>query len=98
MVLNSPFTKTLSIDLPPLLFWSRISDSSEIAQISEILPPRLQSSFCPKCNLTVKLYIFFSNIFFRGVKAGFQAPLTALAGYVVKCTNCATVYVSLVEL
>ena len=41
MVLNSPFTKTLYIDFPPLL-WSSLSE------LSEMLPPGLQSSFCPK--------------------------------------------------
>jgi len=57
MVLNSPFTKTLHIDFPLLLLWRSLS------QLSEMLPPRLQSSFCPKQNLiqTLKLYIFFSQ-------------------------------------
>ena len=38
MVLNSPFTKTLCIDFPPLPLWSSLSE------LSETLPPRLQSS------------------------------------------------------
>ena len=42
MVLNSTFTKTIYIDLPPLLLWSSLSE------LSEMLPPRLQSSCCPK--------------------------------------------------
>ena len=40
MVLNSPFTKTLYINLPPLPLWSSLSE------LSEMLPPRLKSSFC----------------------------------------------------
>ena len=35
MVLNFPFTKALYIDLPPLPFWSRLSE------LSEVLPPGL---------------------------------------------------------
>ena len=46
MALNSPFTKSLYVDFPPLLLWSSLSE------LSEMLPPRLQSSFCPKENLT----------------------------------------------
>ena len=42
MVLNSPFTKTLYIVFPPLPVWSSLSE------LSEMLPPELQSSFCPK--------------------------------------------------
>ena len=42
MVLNSPFPKTLYIDFPPLPLWSSLSE------LSEMLPPGLQSSFCPK--------------------------------------------------
>ena len=55
MVLNSPFTKTLHVGLPPLPLWSRLSE------LSEMLSPRLQSSFAPnKTKLTtLKLYIFF---------------------------------------
>ena len=90
-----PFTKTLHIGFQLLLLWSSLSE------LSEMLPPRLQSSFCPKWNLTLKLYIFFSwqtHGLVRGVKAGFQAPHTASAGCVVKCTTCATVHVSLAEL
>ena len=41
MVLNVPFTKTLYIDFPPLLLWGSLSEPSEM------LPPRLQSSFAP---------------------------------------------------
>ena len=41
MVLNSPFTKTFYIDFPPLPLWSSLSE------LSEMLPPGLQSSFCP---------------------------------------------------
>ena len=57
MVLNSPFTKTLYIDFPLLPLWRSLSE------LSEMLPPRLQSSFCPKQNLihTLKFYIFFSQ-------------------------------------
>ena len=46
MVLNFPFTKTLYIHFPPLLLWSSLSE------LSEMLSPGLQSSFCPKQNLT----------------------------------------------
>ena len=46
MVLNSPFPKTLYVDFPPLPLWSSLSE------LSEMLPPGLQSSFCPKENLT----------------------------------------------
>ena len=45
MVLNSAFTKTLHIVFPPLLFWSSLSE------LSEMLPPGLQSSFCPQIKL-----------------------------------------------
>ena len=45
MVLNSPFTKTLYIDFRPLPFWSSLSE------LSEMLPPGLQSSFCPQIKL-----------------------------------------------
>ena len=38
MVLNSPFTKTLYIVFPPLPIWSSLSE------LSEMLPPGLQSS------------------------------------------------------
>ena len=40
--LCSPFTKTLYIDFPPLPLWSSLSE------LSEMLPPGLQSSFCPQ--------------------------------------------------
>ena len=55
MVLNSPFTKTLYIYFLPLPL------SSSLSELSEMLPTRLQSSFCPsKTSLTaLKLYIFF---------------------------------------
>ena len=45
MVLKVPFTKTLCIDFPPLPLWHSLSE------LSEMLPPKLQSSFCPKQNL-----------------------------------------------
>ena len=45
MVLNSPFTKTLYMDLPPLLLCSHLSE------LSETLSPGLQSSFHPPKNL-----------------------------------------------
>ena len=42
MALNSPFTKTLYIDFPPLPLWSNLSE------LFEMLDPGLQSSFYPK--------------------------------------------------
>ena len=42
MVLKCPFTKTLYIVCPPLPLWSSLSE------LSETLPPGLQSSFCPR--------------------------------------------------
>ena len=45
MILNSPFTKILYIDFPPLPLWSSLSE------LSEMLPPGLQSSFCPQIKL-----------------------------------------------
>ena len=45
MVLNSPFTKTLYIDLLSLLLWSSLSE----------LSPDLQSSFCPQIKLNSQL-------------------------------------------
>ena len=42
MVLNFSFIWNLYIDLLPLLLWSSLWD------LSEMLPPGLQSSFCPK--------------------------------------------------
>ena len=59
MVLNSPFTKTLYIDFPPLLLWSSLSE------LSEMLYPRQQSSFCPRWNLTHNsqaVYLFLDDI------------------------------------
>ena len=38
MVLNSPFTKTLYIDFPPLLLWSSLSELSEMLPAVLILP------------------------------------------------------------
>ena len=63
MVLNSPFTKTLHIDFPPLPLWCSLSE------LSEMLPPKLQSSFCPNYNLTrnsqvVHLFFFLVDIRF----------------------------------
>ena len=49
MVLNSPFTKTLYIHFLPLLFWTNLSE------LSEMLPPGLQSSFCPQIKLNSQL-------------------------------------------
>ena len=51
MVLNSPFPKTLYIDFPSLPLWSSLSE------LYEMLPPGLQSSFCPKQNFTCKPHI-----------------------------------------
>ena len=42
MLLNCHFTKALYIVFLPLPVWSRLSE------LSEMLPPELQSSFCPK--------------------------------------------------
>ena len=42
MALNSPFTKILYIDFPPLPLRSSLSE------LSEMLAPRLQFSFYPK--------------------------------------------------
>ena len=41
--------KVIYIDLPPLSFWCSFSE------LSEVLSPRLQSSLCPKYNLTCTL-------------------------------------------
>ena len=49
MVLNSTFTKTIYIDLPPLLLWSGFSE------LSEMLPPGLQSLFLPPIKLNSQL-------------------------------------------
>ena len=49
MVLNSTFTKTIDIDLPPLLLWSSLSE------LSEMLPPGLQSLFLPPIKLNSQL-------------------------------------------
>ena len=40
--LNYPFTKILQVDLPTLPLWSSLSE------LSEVLSPRVQSSFCPR--------------------------------------------------
>ena len=42
IALNSPLTKILYIDLAPLPLWSRLSE------LSEVLSPGMQCSFCPK--------------------------------------------------
>ena len=52
MVLNSPFTKSLYINLPPLLLCSSLSG------LSERLPSGLQPSFCPKIKLNSQLIFF----------------------------------------
>ena len=49
--MNSPFTKITCIDLPPLPLWSSFSE------LSEVLFPRLQTSFCPQENLTGKSHV-----------------------------------------
>ena len=49
--MNSPFTKILFIKLPPLPLWSSLSE------LSEVLFPRLQTSFCPQENLTGKSHV-----------------------------------------
>ena len=57
MIFNSPFAKTLYIYLPPLSLWSSLSE------LSEVLSPGLQSSFCPN-NIylaTLMLCISFSQ-------------------------------------
>ena len=76
MALNSPFTKTLYIDSPPLPLWSSLSE------LSERLPPRLQSSFCPKQNLphnsqVVHLFSVDSYGNHKGTHGDFL-PLTGL--------------------
>ena len=52
-----PLHQNLNDDLPSLRLWSSLSE------ISEVLLPRLQSSFCPKENLTrnSQVVIFFSQ-------------------------------------
>ena len=65
MVLNSSFTKTLYIDLSPLPLWSSLSE------LSEMLPPGLQSSFCPKYNLTCNsqvVYLFSVDSLIPGLE------------------------------
>ena len=42
MVWNSPFTKTLCIDLPPLPLWSSLSE------LSEMLPPKAAVLILPQ--------------------------------------------------
>ena len=49
MVLNSPFTKTLYIDFPPLLLWSSLSE------LSEMLPPRAAVLILPQIKLNSQL-------------------------------------------
>ena len=55
---------TFYIDLPPLFLWSSLSE------LSEILPPRLQSSLCPKYNLQLSscaYFLVFTNLSARKV-------------------------------
>ena len=59
MVLNSHFTKTIYIDFPPLLFWSSLSE------LSEMLPPRLKSSFFLQIKLNSQLSSCASFYFFQ---------------------------------
>ena len=53
MVFNSPLTQTLYIDLPSLLLWRSLSE------LSEMPPPRRQSSFCPQYNLKLSRCAYF---------------------------------------
>ena len=56
--LNYPFTKILQVDLPTLPLWSSLSE------LSEVLSPRVQSSFCPqiKFNLHLSHHAFFFSV------------------------------------
>ena len=47
--MNFPFSKITYIDLPPLPFWNSFTE------LSEVLSPRLQTSFCPQIKPNLQL-------------------------------------------
>lgn len=70
--MNLPFHQNLVYTdiLPP----PRTPLWSSISELSEILPPRLQSVFCPKQNLTLKFQVV--HIFLNGQYNPFVSNLT----------------------
>ena len=71
MGLNPPFTRTLYIDLPPLLLWSSLSE------LSEMLPPQAAVLILPQIKLNSQLssytfffFFFFVNNFYTGFSGG----------------------------
>ena len=77
MALTSPFTKTLYIDLPPLPLWSSPSE------LSEVLPPGQQYSFCPSSVQSLSRVPLFAT---HGLQhARLPCPSPTPRGSSIKC-------------
>ena len=74
---NYPFIKILYIGLAPLPLWSSLRDPSEV------LSPRLQSSFRPKSNLTCSFHTV--HLFSRHIKRNEQSWLSLVGNHPYSC-------------
>ena len=96
----SPFTEITSLlSFPPLPLWSSFSE------LSEVLSPRLQSSFCPKIKLNLQLShcaFFQSTVSWKeelgicSVNASLLAPVgSSLLPFFVHMASSSDTYVAL---